>query len=190
MTIFSQTHSTHPLYISGNITTLLYNITTTINIKDLLPKQHNLYKRDTTNFKKDDFILDLLEIDWIETLQLNKNDPNFSFDQFYENVNNIIDMHLPLKKVSKKELKQQFKPWITAGIRKSIKIRDQLFKKFITSKNHNKEIIQNEYKRYRNLIVKLTRISQKNHYQLKARVKAREPWKNLGFRKNLALTLL
>ena len=172
MTIFSQTHSTHPLYISGNITTSIsdhlpqFLFVPKINIKDLLPKQHNLYKRDTTNFKKDDFILDLLEIDWIKTLQLNKNDPNFSFDQFYENVNNIIDMHLPLKKVSKKELKQQFKPWITAGIRKSIKIRDQLFKKFITSKNHNKEIIQNEYKRYRNLIVKLTRISQKNHYQL------------------------
>ena len=76
-----------------------------------LPKHHNLFKRDSTNFKKEDFILDLLDIDWNTTLQTNKNYPDFSFNQFYEKINCIIDNHLPLKKVSKKELKQQFKQW-------------------------------------------------------------------------------
>ena len=111
--------------------------------------------RDSTNFKKEDFILDLLDIDWNTTLKTNKNDPDFSSNQFYEKINCIIDNHLPLKKVSKKELKQQFKPWITTGIRKSIKVWDKLFNKYINSKNHN------EYKRYRNLIVSLTRLSEK-----------------------------
>ena len=70
---------------------------------------HNIFKRDLTNFKKEDFILDLLEIDWNTTLQTNNNDPDFSFSQFYEKINCKSDNHLPLKKVSKKELKQQFK---------------------------------------------------------------------------------
>ena len=35
--------------------------------------------------------------------------------------------------------------WITTGIRKSIKVRDKLFNKYISSK-HNKELIHNEYK--------------------------------------------
>ena len=65
------------------------------------------------NFNKDEFILDLLEVDWDQTLQTNNDDPNFSFENFYQKVNGIIDNHLPLKKISKKELKQQFKPWIT-----------------------------------------------------------------------------
>ena len=65
----------------------------------------NLFKRDSTNFKKEDFILDLLDIDWNTTLQTNKNDPDFSFNQFYEKINCIIDNHLPPKKASKKELK-------------------------------------------------------------------------------------
>ena len=167
--IFS--NSFNSSFISGNITTSIsdhlpqFLLIPNINLKDLLPKHHNLFKRDPTNFKKEDFILDLLEIDWNTTLQTNKNDPDFSFNQFYEKINCIIDNHLPLKKVSKKELKQQFKPWITTGIRKSIKVRDKLFNKYINSKNHNKEQIHNEYKRYRNLIVSLTRLSQKKYYQ-------------------------
>ena len=167
--IFS--NSLNSSYISGNITTSIsdhlpqFLLIPNINIKDLLPKHHNLFKRDSTNFKKEDFILDLLDIDWNTTLQTNKNDPDFSFNQFYEKINCIIDNHLPLKKVSKKELKQQFKPWITTGIRKSIKVRDKLFNKYINSKNHNKELIHNEYKRYRNLIVSLTRLSEKKYYQ-------------------------
>ena len=168
--IFS--NSLNSSYISGNITTSSsdhlpqFLLIPNINIKDLLPKQHNLFKRDSTNFKKEDFILDLLDIDWNTTLQTNKNDPDFSFNQFYENINCIIDNHLPLKKVSKKELKQQFKPWITTGIRKAIKVWDKLFNKYINSKSHNKELIHNEYKRYRNLIVSLTRLSEKNYYQI------------------------
>ena len=117
------------------------------------------------NFNKDEFILDLLEVDWNQTLQINNNDPNFSFEIFYQKVNGIIDNHLPLKKISKKELKQQFKPWITRGIINAMKTRDQLFKKYINSKNENKEQIHNDYKRHRNIIVELIRLSKKNHYQ-------------------------
>ena len=167
--IFSNRYD--PSFISGNISTSIsdhlpqFLLIPNLNIKDLLPKKHNLFKRDMSNFNKDDFILDLLEIDWNHTLQINNNDTNFSFNNFYQKVNGIIDNHLPLKKITKKELKQQFKPWITRGIIKAIKTRDQLFKKYINCKNENKDLIHNEYKRHRNRIVDLIRTSKKEYYQ-------------------------
>ena len=54
--IFS--NSLNSSYISGNITTSIsdhlpqFLLIPNINIKDLLPKHHNLFKRDSTKFKK------------------------------------------------------------------------------------------------------------------------------------------
>ena len=87
-------------FVSGNITTSIsdhlpqFLLIPNINIKDLLPKKHNLFKSDMKNFNKEDFILDLLEVDWDQTLQINNNDPNFSFENFYQKVNGIIDTYL------------------------------------------------------------------------------------------------
>ena len=78
----------------------------------------------------------------------------------------MLDKYLPLKKITKKEFKQRFKPWITSGIQKSIKIRDKFLKLYIKSKNiYLKENYHKIYKTYRNQIVSLTKQSKKNHYQ-------------------------
>ena len=50
------------------------------------------------------------------------------FDYFYSVVNATIDKHAALKKLSKREAKFKSKPWITQGIRKSIKTKNKLFK--------------------------------------------------------------
>ena len=41
---------------------------------------------------------------------------HFMFDTFYSRLSNIIDRHIPIKKLSAKEIKQLSKPWITPGI--------------------------------------------------------------------------
>ena len=72
---------------------------------------------------------------------------------------------MPLKKLTKKEIKQQYKPWITNGIRKSIKRRGKYYKKFIKAKN---EVIKEDYHKYkelRNQIVTLCRQSKEMHCQ-------------------------
>ena len=43
----------------------------------------------------------------------------------------LIDKYMPLKKISLNKKKMLLKPWITAGIRKSIAIRDKLRKKVL-----------------------------------------------------------
>ena len=40
-----------------------------------------------------------------------------------------LDKHLPLKKLSKQEIFQRDKPWITKGLTKSIKIKNIIHKK-------------------------------------------------------------
>ena len=97
---------------------------------------------------------------------IDKNDPNYSFNMFDTTIINIIDKYCPLKKVTKKEYKQQFKPWITIGICNSIKRRDKMLEKFIKEKNVlKKQEFYVNYKNLRNTIVSLIRTSKKNHYQ-------------------------
>ena len=78
----------------------------------------------------------------------------------------IINTYLPLKKLSKKELKIQVKPWITNGISSSIKRRDKLLRKFIKTKNEVlKDELYSTYKTLRNKIVSLNRAGKKLHFQ-------------------------
>ena len=58
------------------------------------------------------------------------------------------------------------KPWITSGIRKSIKQIDKLLRKFIKTKNEElKEELYDKYKNIRNKIVSIIRASKKSHFQ-------------------------
>ena len=73
---------------------------------------------------------------------------------------------MPWKKLNKKELRLQAKPWITAGILTSIKRRDQLLHKWITAKDPvRKDLIRAEYKTLRNRITYIINISKITHYQ-------------------------
>ena len=115
---------------------------------------------------KEELIADMINIDWNEVLSTTKMDANYSFQAFDVRINEIIDKHAPLKKVSKKELKLQAKPWITPGIQKLTKRRDKLLRLYIkTSETNRKEEIHTEYKQLRNKIVTLIRNSKKKHFQ-------------------------
>ena len=129
------------------------------------PKKHNLSKRDYKNFDRVSFIGELININWNEVLSVEKCDPDHSFQMFDSKINTLLNKYAPLKKLNKKDFKNQQKPWITNGILSSIKRRDKLLRKFIGEKELNsKENVHNEYKRLRNNIVALIRISKKNYY--------------------------
>ena len=115
---------------------------------------------------RENFILDLLDINWVNVISIDKNDPNYSFNSFETKINSLIDAYLPLKKLTNKEIKLQFKPWITYGIRKSIQRRDNIFKKIIKTQDiHIKDDIHKRYKKLRNQIDTLCRESKMLHYQ-------------------------
>ena len=103
------------------------------------PKSLNAYQRDYKSFDIEIFQQDLQQIHWPNILSLDKNDINYSFEQFLSSVNNILDRHAPYKHVSRKQLKTAAKPWITKGIRKSIHAKNMLHHKFCKSKDEERK---------------------------------------------------
>ena len=119
-----------------------------------MPKKYNVYKRDTKNFDRENFILDMLNIDWHSVTELHKGDPNHSFNTFQANINSVFDKYATKKTVKEKKLNNN----ISIGIRKSIKRRGYLYKYFIKARNIGiKEEYQRRYKELRNQIVILCR---------------------------------
>ena len=96
----------------------------------------NGYYRDWKSFDDKTFCDNFNSTNWNKILQLDKSDPNLSFDNFYQKLNELVNDHVPLKKVTKKQLKRQNKPWVTRGLLKSMTIRDKLLKKFIRAKHY------------------------------------------------------
>ena len=77
------------------------------------------------------------------------------FSSFYNKFNKLVNKHAPLRTVSKRKAKQLSKPWISRGLRKSIKIKNDLFHSGNPAK----------YKLYRNKILTLSRLSKKLYYE-------------------------
>ena len=63
--------------------------------------KNNIYKRDTKNFDRENFLLDILNIDWYSVTELHQGDPNHSFNTFEANINSVLDKYIPLKKNDK-----------------------------------------------------------------------------------------
>ena len=106
----------------------------------------NFYERDWSKFKQENFILDYFDKDWPDLLQIDQQNVNLSMYPFSKNMNSILDAHVPLKKVNKYKLKIKTKPWTTPTLQKSISVKNNLLKKFITAKDAQiKERYHKEY---------------------------------------------
>ena len=175
------TNTFNPDTISGNITLNLSDghLPSFIIIpnpnQNHLPKKHNLYKRNIKNFNPSDKNFpqqakllsdELNKIDWNSVMELEKNDANIAFNNWWTNLEPIIDKTMPLEKITNKEHKRKFKPWITKGITNCMKRRDKLLNYYINTKNPiRKTAFHAEYKLLRNQIVELTKLSKNNFYK-------------------------
>ena len=134
-------------------------------IKEKALPEINLYKRDLSNFNEREFEEEVLKIDWDIICDLDKNDPDASCTNFFNNVNYLLDEFAPYKKVSKKEYKLMLKPWITKEILQKCKKRDSILKTISKEKDSAKKItLRNDYKKLRNVITKEKRDGKKSYY--------------------------
>ena len=125
--------------------------------------------------------LEVQRVDWEDLFSNISNDSNPStfFDCFYTKISNIVDKHVPIKELSKKEKKVQSKPWITYGIRTSIQIKNTFYKKYLKTKY---QFYFDRFKFYRNKINHLTRICKKqyyNNYFIKNATNGKQLWKGI-----------
>ena len=99
-------------------------------------------------------------IDW-HTVFASDSDPSDMFDSFYSRISKIIDKYIPLKQLSKKELKFRSKPWISRARKVSIHVKNQLYKKYLKTKS---PYYYCKFKYYRNKLNHPLKISKKQYY--------------------------
>ena len=99
-------------------------------------------------------------VNWEEVVT-SFSDLNVMFDSFYTKLSKIIDHHAPIKQIPRKELKLRSKPWITLAIRKSIFVKNKLYKKYLKSKLPYYHL---KFKYYRNRLNHLIKVSKKQYY--------------------------
>ena len=87
--------------------------------------------------------------------------PSDVFKSFYIKLSSVIDVHIPLKRLSRKEIRLKSKPWISKGLNKSIQIKNKLYKKYIKSKS---SFYHAKFKLYRNKLNHLLKIRKKQYY--------------------------
>ena len=71
-----------------------------------LPKKRNIFKRDTKHFNQCEFIKEITQIKWDNVLQTEKCYANLSFNIFFDTIEEILDRHMPKRKLSNEEFKQ------------------------------------------------------------------------------------
>ena len=109
---------------------------------------------DFSRFSRDSFEADLSNVNWNALLHKRTCDADNLFSSFYNKFNKLINKHAPMKTISNRKAKQLSKPWITKGIRISIKVKNKLYVSGDTA----------NYKIYRNKICTLTRLSKQQYY--------------------------
>ena len=92
----------------------------------------------------------------------------------------LLVNHAPLKKLSRKQSKQLYKPWITKEIKKSIKLKNLYYKNFMKTYN---QCWYTKYKKYRDKLNSIIRLSKTIHYKLyfqKFRDNSRNIWDGIN----------
>ena len=79
---------------------------------------------------------------------------NSVFSSFYNKYNKLINKHAPMKTISKRKAKLLSKPWITKGLRISVRIKNKLYA--------SGDMIK--YEVYRNKLCSLIRLSKQKYY--------------------------
>ena len=120
--------------------------------------------RDFRNFNKQEFKEELLSIVWSDTVNETAG-VELSYLRFYKKMEDILNYMAPYRKMTHKEIRLEQRPWVTQGLLVSMRVRDNLYKQLAIKKDPiEKEVTLHLYKRYRNMIVNLLRVSKNNHY--------------------------
>ena len=114
------------------------SVTLIINKLSTLPKNYKLFKRDYSKLDSEALISEVRNVSWSEVLgsESGATDVNTVFQNFYDRITEIINKHAPIRnKLSRKEIKSLSKPWVTPGIKTSIRNKEKFYKRFIETRD-------------------------------------------------------
>ena len=96
-----------------------------------------------------------------------KKDPNFNYEQLDTALRTAHEKHIPVRLVRYNKYKHKLNSWITAGILRSIKFRDKLYRRMInTQTNSNlRDTLKTNLATYNKILKKLIRNAKKTYYE-------------------------
>ena len=87
-----------------------------------------MVKRDYRNFNENEFHGAIHNLDWESIVDIKLKDPNLPINNFLNSVTYLLDEFAPNKKVTTREFKLNYKPWISKEILQQCRERDKLLK--------------------------------------------------------------
>ena len=82
------------------------------------------------NFSESASVDEISSVDW-QVLFQHDSDPSKMLESFHRILTQIVDKHIPIKQLSRRELKSYSKPWITSAIKTSIRVKNAPYKKLL-----------------------------------------------------------
>ena len=120
------------------------SVTLIINKLSTLPKNYKLFKRDYSKLDSEALTSEVGNVNWSEVLGVESGatDVKTVFQNFDDRITEIINNHAPIHKLSRKEIKSLSKPWVTPGIKTSIRNKEKFYKRVIDSLNFIRLVLQ------------------------------------------------
>jgi hypothetical protein len=118
---------------------------------EILSKQRNFSQKNLTSF-----IDAISKIDWLDLVTQNTSRESFSV--FHSKLQGIYEACFPL--VVQKSVYKSRKPWMTFGIKKSVRMKNKLFVRYKNNPNPQNETIYKNYKLY---LRKLLRTAEREY---------------------------
>jgi hypothetical protein len=115
---------------SGNF---VYDLTD--HLPNFLIFKFEEHVRDYSKLNKRRSIDEIDQTDWEQALSHTTNIDDM-FDTFHTRADDIVNKHVPVRKLPKKEIKLKDKPWATQAIQISIRKKNSIYKKCIKTKLH------------------------------------------------------
>lgn len=126
-----------------------------INAKPKKLKGKNIFVRNYTNFDNEKFCSTLSKYSEFRLEGQSIDEKFHNFQKYFEE---CVNTFVPLRKLTRKEVKFKIKPWLTKGIQKSIQKKNHLYKLL---RYHNRIDLEWRYKMYKTTISKLIHKSKK-----------------------------
>ena len=116
-----------------------------------------LVRRLYSHRNKQSFFTELAALDWNEMYM--QNDTQAAFSRFHSTFLKLYDKHFPKRKITEKYNNR--KPWLSEGLKQSIRNKNKLYIHMLKMRTASNEI---KYKRYRNKLTHVLKCAERKYY--------------------------
>ena len=144
-----------------------------------------IYNKNNNKQNIDNIYSELVKTDIMHLLDPDPNrDPNFNYNMLEQIITSAVNKHMPMKKVKFNKHEHKKSNWITYGIIKSIKFRDNLFNRLKQMQQNSSTYINTKQNlvTYNKIPKRLIHEAKLNYYSKfeKCKTDSKQTWKSIN----------